>query len=103
MSMTFAHESIVQLAARRNFSQKQCAYMQVLWTDEPELVGTLAVETFATAGGRDCIDELAPRTAQFRTPHRMHMIARSNSVSIFGNLSFTLLELQIWSEPVRSW
>lgn len=44
---------------RRTFS-KAIAYAQVL-ADELELVGTLAVEMFATAAGEIYINELAPR------------------------------------------
>lgn len=54
------HESIVPARITEELSQKAIAYAQVL-ADELELVGTLAVEMFATADGKIYINELAPR------------------------------------------
>ncbi|WP_242268743.1 5-(carboxyamino)imidazole ribonucleotide synthase [Bacillus cereus group sp. BfR-BA-01352] len=54
------HESIVPARITEELSQKAIAYAQVL-ADELELVGTLAVEMFATADGEIYINELAPR------------------------------------------
>ncbi|MED3023172.1 MULTISPECIES: 5-(carboxyamino)imidazole ribonucleotide synthase [Bacillus cereus group] len=54
------HESIVPARITEGLSQKAIAYAQVL-ADELELVGTLAVEMFATADGEIYINELAPR------------------------------------------
>ncbi|KAA0764633.1 5-(carboxyamino)imidazole ribonucleotide synthase [Bacillus sp. AR2-1] len=54
------HESIVPARITEELSQKAIAYAKVL-ADELELVGTLAVEMFATADGEIYINELAPR------------------------------------------
>lgn len=54
------HESIVPARITEELSQKAIAYAKVL-ADELELVGTLAVEMFATANGEIYINELAPR------------------------------------------
>ncbi|MHC2834670.1 5-(carboxyamino)imidazole ribonucleotide synthase [Bacillus sp. F9_6S_D1_P_5] len=54
------HESIVPARITEELSQKAIAYARVL-ADELELVGTLAVEMFATADGQIYINELAPR------------------------------------------
>ncbi|MCU5380948.1 5-(carboxyamino)imidazole ribonucleotide synthase [Bacillus cereus] len=54
------HESIVPARITEELSQKAIAYARVL-ADELELVGTLAVEMFATADGEIYINELAPR------------------------------------------
>lgn len=54
------HESIVPARITEELSQKAIAYAKVL-ADELELVGTLAVEMFATADGKIYINELAPR------------------------------------------
>ncbi|PDY48115.1 5-(carboxyamino)imidazole ribonucleotide synthase [Bacillus pseudomycoides] len=54
------HESIVPARITEELSQKGIEYAQVL-ADELQLVGTLAVEMFATAGGEIYINELAPR------------------------------------------
>ncbi|PFK44060.1 5-(carboxyamino)imidazole ribonucleotide synthase [Bacillus cereus] len=54
------HESIVPARITEALSQKAIEYAQVL-ADELQLVGTLAVEMFATADGEIYINELAPR------------------------------------------
>ncbi|MDZ5606089.1 5-(carboxyamino)imidazole ribonucleotide synthase [Bacillus pseudomycoides] len=54
------HESIVPARTTEALSQKGIEYAQVL-ADELQLVGTLAVEMFATADGGIYINELAPR------------------------------------------
>ncbi|HFJ9441706.1 5-(carboxyamino)imidazole ribonucleotide synthase [Bacillus thuringiensis serovar roskildiensis] len=54
------HESIVPARITEELSQKAIAYARVL-ADELELVGTLAVEMFATADDEIYINELAPR------------------------------------------
>ncbi|HDR7514630.1 5-(carboxyamino)imidazole ribonucleotide synthase [Bacillus mobilis] len=54
------HESIVPARITEELSQKAIAYAKVL-ADELELVGTLAVEMFATADDEIYINELAPR------------------------------------------
>ncbi|PRT17439.1 5-(carboxyamino)imidazole ribonucleotide synthase [Bacillus wiedmannii] len=54
------HESIVPARITEELSQRAIAYAKVL-ADELELVGTLAVEMFATADGEIYINELAPR------------------------------------------
>ncbi|PDZ13639.1 5-(carboxyamino)imidazole ribonucleotide synthase [Bacillus pseudomycoides] len=54
------HESIVPARISEELSQKGIEYAQVLG-DELQLVGTLAVEMFATADGEIYINELAPR------------------------------------------
>ncbi|MGH0595911.1 5-(carboxyamino)imidazole ribonucleotide synthase [Bacillus pretiosus] len=54
------HESIVPARITEELSQKAIAYARVL-ADELELVGTLAVEMFATSDGEIYINELAPR------------------------------------------
>ncbi|MEI4831855.1 5-(carboxyamino)imidazole ribonucleotide synthase [Bacillus sp. FJAT-53711] len=54
------HESIVPARIAEELSQKGIEYAQVL-ADELQLVGTLAVEMFATADGEIYINELAPR------------------------------------------
>ena len=54
------HESIVPARITEELSQKAIAYAKVL-ADELKLVGTLAVEMFATANGEIYINELAPR------------------------------------------
>ncbi|PDZ70832.1 5-(carboxyamino)imidazole ribonucleotide synthase [Bacillus pseudomycoides] len=54
------HESIVPARISEELSQKGIEYAQVL-ADELQLVGTLAVEMFATADGEIYINELAPR------------------------------------------
>jgi len=54
------HESIVPARITEELSQKGIEYAQVL-ADELQLVGTLAVEMFATADGEIYINELAPR------------------------------------------
>ncbi|EJQ54859.1 N5-carboxyaminoimidazole ribonucleotide synthase [Bacillus mycoides] len=54
------HESIVPARITEDLSQKAIAYAKVL-ADELKLVGTLAVEMFATADGEIYINELAPR------------------------------------------
>ncbi|ADH05085.1 phosphoribosylaminoimidazole carboxylase ATPase subunit [Bacillus thuringiensis BMB171] len=54
------HESIVPARITEELSQKAIAYAKVL-ADELELVGTLAVEMFATDNGEIYINELAPR------------------------------------------
>ncbi|MBC6971781.1 MULTISPECIES: 5-(carboxyamino)imidazole ribonucleotide synthase [unclassified Bacillus (in: firmicutes)] len=54
------HESIVPARITEALSQKGIEYAQVL-ADELQLVGTLAVEMFATADGEIYINELAPR------------------------------------------
>ncbi|TKI10716.1 5-(carboxyamino)imidazole ribonucleotide synthase [Bacillus wiedmannii] len=54
------HESIVPARITEELSQKAIAYAKVL-ADELELVGTLAVEMFATDDGEIYINELAPR------------------------------------------
>ncbi|PEJ26720.1 5-(carboxyamino)imidazole ribonucleotide synthase [Bacillus pseudomycoides] len=54
------HESIVPARITEELSQKGIEYAQVL-ADELQLVGTLAVEMFATADGGIYINELAPR------------------------------------------
>ncbi|MFB5584082.1 5-(carboxyamino)imidazole ribonucleotide synthase [Bacillus albus] len=54
------HESIVPARITEELSQKAIAYAKVL-ADELELVGTLAVEMFATVDGEIYINELAPR------------------------------------------
>ncbi|OQR54613.1 5-(carboxyamino)imidazole ribonucleotide synthase [Bacillus sp. CDB3] len=54
------HESIVPARITEELSQKAIAYAKVL-ADELKLVGTLAVEMFATADGEIYINELAPR------------------------------------------
>ncbi|MBO1582165.1 5-(carboxyamino)imidazole ribonucleotide synthase [Bacillus sp. XF8] len=54
------HESIVPARITEALSQKGIEYAQVL-ADELQLVGTLAVEMFATADGGIYINELAPR------------------------------------------
>ncbi|MDR4986559.1 5-(carboxyamino)imidazole ribonucleotide synthase [Bacillus cereus] len=54
------HESIVPARITEDLSQEAIAYAKVL-ADELELVGTLAVEMFATANGEIYINELAPR------------------------------------------
>ncbi|MFJ8529360.1 5-(carboxyamino)imidazole ribonucleotide synthase [Bacillus sp. NPDC094106] len=54
------HESIVPARITEELSQKAITYAKVL-ADELELVGTLAVEMFATADGEVYINELAPR------------------------------------------
>lgn len=54
------HESIVPARITEELSQKGIGYAQVL-ADELQLVGTLAVEMFATADGEIYINELAPR------------------------------------------
>ncbi|MBJ8190706.1 5-(carboxyamino)imidazole ribonucleotide synthase [Bacillus cereus] len=54
------HESIVPARITEELSQKAIIYARVL-ADELKLVGTLAVEMFATADGEIYINELAPR------------------------------------------
>ncbi|MEE6180101.1 5-(carboxyamino)imidazole ribonucleotide synthase [Bacillus pretiosus] len=54
------HESIVPARITEELSQRAIAYAKVL-ADELELVGTLAVEMFATADDEIYINELAPR------------------------------------------
>ncbi|EJR01621.1 5-(carboxyamino)imidazole ribonucleotide synthase [Bacillus cereus] len=54
------HESIVPARITEELSQKAITYAKVL-ADELKLVGTLAVEMFATADGEIYINELAPR------------------------------------------
>ncbi|ENQ3080019.1 5-(carboxyamino)imidazole ribonucleotide synthase [Bacillus multifaciens] len=54
------HESIVPARITEALSQKAIAYARVL-ADELQLVGTLAVEMFATADDEIYINELAPR------------------------------------------
>ncbi|MFD6510478.1 5-(carboxyamino)imidazole ribonucleotide synthase [Bacillus sp. NPDC060175] len=54
------HESIVPARITEELSRKGIEYAQVL-ADELKLVGTLAVEMFATADGEIYINELAPR------------------------------------------
>ncbi|MCX2827682.1 5-(carboxyamino)imidazole ribonucleotide synthase [Bacillus pseudomycoides] len=54
------HESIVPARITEELSQKGIEYAQVL-ADELQLVGTLAVEMFATADDEIYINELAPR------------------------------------------
>ncbi|OFE01215.1 5-(carboxyamino)imidazole ribonucleotide synthase [Bacillus mycoides] len=54
------HESIVPARITEELSQKAIIYSRVL-ADELKLVGTLAVEMFATADGEIYINELAPR------------------------------------------
>ncbi|MED4654174.1 5-(carboxyamino)imidazole ribonucleotide synthase [Bacillus pseudomycoides] len=54
------HESIVPARITEELSQKGIEYAQVL-ADELQLVGTLAVEMFATTDGEIYINELAPR------------------------------------------
>ncbi|MGG0185806.1 5-(carboxyamino)imidazole ribonucleotide synthase [Bacillus rhizoplanae] len=54
------HESIVPARITEELSQKGIQYAERL-ADELKLVGTLAVEMFATANGEIYINELAPR------------------------------------------
>lgn len=72
------HESIVPARITEELSQKAIAYAKVL-ADELELVGTLAVEMFATADGEIYINELAPR------PHNSgHYTQDACEMSQFG-------------------
>ncbi|MEN1938399.1 5-(carboxyamino)imidazole ribonucleotide synthase [Paenibacillus sp. 102] len=54
------HESIVPARITEALSKKAIEYAQIL-ADELQLVGTLAVEMFATVDGEIYINELAPR------------------------------------------
>ncbi|EOP76652.1 phosphoribosylaminoimidazole carboxylase, ATPase subunit [Bacillus cereus VDM006] len=72
------HESIVPARITEELSQKGIEYAQVL-ADELQLVGTLAVEMFATADGEIYINELAPR------PHNSgHYTLDACEISQFG-------------------
>ncbi|HEK9101691.1 5-(carboxyamino)imidazole ribonucleotide synthase [Bacillus pfraonensis] len=72
------HESIVPARITEALSQKGIEYAQVL-ADELQLVGTLAVEMFATAAGEIYINELAPR------PHNSgHYTIDACEISQFG-------------------
>ena len=72
------HESIVPARISEELSQKGIEYAQVL-ADELQLVGTLAVEMFATADGEIYINELAPR------PHNSgHYTLDACEISQFG-------------------
>ncbi|MGG2067466.1 MULTISPECIES: 5-(carboxyamino)imidazole ribonucleotide synthase [unclassified Bacillus (in: firmicutes)] len=72
------HESIVPARIAEELSQKGIQYAERL-ADELKLVGTLAVEMFATANGDIYINELAPR------PHNSgHYTIDACEISQFG-------------------